>query len=133
MLSRFDGHESLHTHRCMPHSRNFHGGSGPSLPPGASLVVGGLEGPRGLTFGPDGLLYVAEAGHGGTQPTPANCEAVVPPVGPYHGGPTARVSRIESNGTRTTVIGNLPSALSALPSGDTQGVADVRFGSRGRF
>jgi hypothetical protein len=48
-------------------------------------------------------------------------------VGPYHGGPTARVSRIESNGTRTTVIGNLPSAVSALQSGDTQGVADVAF------
>lgn len=99
----------------------------PPLPPGASLVVDGLEGPRGLTFGPDGLLYVAEAGHGGTQPTPANCLAVVPPVGPYHGGPTARVSRIESNGARTTVIGNLPSGVSALPSGDTEGVADVAF------
>ena len=48
-------------------------------------------------------------------------------VGPYHGGPTARISRIESNGTRTTVIGNLPSGTSALPSGDTEGVADVAF------
>ena len=26
----------------------------PPLPPGASLVADGFEGPRGLTFGPDG-------------------------------------------------------------------------------
>jgi hypothetical protein len=40
----------------------------PPIPPGGTLIAGGLEGPRGLTFGPDGLLYVAEAGHGGTDP-----------------------------------------------------------------
>jgi hypothetical protein len=100
---------------------------GPPLPPGASLVAAGLEGPRGLTFGPDGLLYVAEAGLGGTQAAPAGCTPVIPPVGPYHGGPTARVSRIESNRSRTTIIGNLPSAQSSLPSGDTLGAADVVF------
>jgi hypothetical protein len=100
---------------------------GPPLPPGGSLVAAGLEGPRGLTFGPDGLLYVAEAGLGGTQAAPAGCTPVIPPVGPYHGGPTARVSRIESNGSRTTIIGNLPSAQSSLPSGDTLGAADVVF------
>ena len=94
---------------------------------GGSVVASGLQGPRGLTFGPDGLLYVAEAGTGGTQPAPAGCTNVVGPVGPYHGGLTARVSRIESNGTRTTVIDNLPSSISALPSGDTEGVADVAF------
>jgi hypothetical protein len=99
----------------------------PPLPPGASLVKDGLEGPRGLTFGPDGLLYVAEAGLGGTQAAPTGCTPVVPPVGPYHGGLTARVSRIESNGHRTTVIDHLPSTQSSLLSGDTLGAADVVF------
>lgn len=99
----------------------------PPLPPGATLIKDGLEGPRGLTFGPDGLLYVAEAGLGGTQAAPAGCTPVVPPVGPYHGGLSARVSRIESNGHRTTIIDHLPSAQSSLPSGDTLGAADVVF------
>ena len=37
--------------------------SGPSV----TTVVSGLDNPRGLTFAPGGRLYVAEAGHGGTD------------------------------------------------------------------
>src|SRR3984893_7094607 len=43
----------------------------PPLPPGSTVVKDGLEGPRGLTLGPDGLLYVAEAGLGVTEAAPA--------------------------------------------------------------
>src|SRR5258708_33041299 len=90
-----------------------------------SVYATGLEGPRGLKFGPDGALYVAEAGHGGPTSTAGACAQVVPPVGPYHGGKTARISRITGPGQRTTAVSGLPSAISSLPSGDTLGVADV--------
>ena len=100
---------------------------GPPVAPGGTVVASGLEGPRGMTFGPDGLLYFAEAGLGGTQPVPQGCQNVPAPVGPYHGGLTARISRIESNGQRTTVVDGLPSGASSLPTGDTNGAADIAF------
>lgn len=54
-----------------------------------SVYADHLDGPRGLKFGPDGALYVAEAGQGGSELACIN----VPFVGPYHGGPTARISK----------------------------------------
>jgi len=50
-----------------------------------TVVASGLNGPRGLKFGPDGALYVAEAGSGGDS-SGFSCEQVPSPVGPYHGG-----------------------------------------------
>jgi hypothetical protein len=79
--------------------------------------------PRGLKFGPDGYLYVALAGFGGTETT--ECTQVIPPVGPYKGGMTSRIIKISPTGTISTVADKLPSAKNAL--GFTIGVADIEF------
>lgn len=95
------------------------------LSPNATVVASGLEAPRGMRFGPDGDLYVAEAGTGGTNPTSGQCPQVIPPVGPYLGGMNARISKFDKSWNRTTVASGLPSSVDAL--GDLQGVADVQF------
>jgi hypothetical protein len=43
-----------------------------AAPPTIDVVMSGLDNPRGLGFGPEGALYVAEAGKGG-PPGPDNC------------------------------------------------------------
>ena len=97
--------------------------------PVVRIFATGFNNPRGLKFGPDGYLYVAEAGIGGTQSTIGQCQQVIVPVGPYLGSPTgARISRISSAGVRTTFADNLPSSqASELIGGDVEGVSDVAF------
>lgn len=60
----------------------------PPLPANAALVASGLHNPRGLAFGPDGLLYVAEAGGQGEG------ECFDGPEGPVCVGSTGAVARI---------------------------------------
>jgi hypothetical protein len=94
------------------------------LPANATVYASGLNGPRGLVFGPDGALYVAEAGTGGTLSTVGACTQVAGPVGPYAGGSTGRISKI-ANGNTSVVATNLPSTVDQM--GDVSGVADVAF------
>ena len=93
-----------------------------------SVFASGFNNPRGLKFGPDGNLYVAEGGAGGSNSTAGVCDQVVAPIGPYTGGFTARISKITPNGTVSTVADRLPSDQTSAAQGSlVSGVADVAF------
>ena len=101
----------------------------PSSPGGTvSVYAMGLNNPRGLKFGPDGKLYVAEGGTGGTNST-TGCDQVIPPIGPYTGSQTgSRISVIDAQGVRTTVAENIPSSQTNPAMGSlVSGAADVAF------
>ena len=68
---------------------------GGGAPRRGSVVMSGLDNPRGLAWGPEGALYVAEAGNGGTtvraRPFPAARTATAAPARSLGSG-TARRS-----------------------------------------
>ena len=99
--------------------------AGPAV---VTVFASGFNNPRGLRFGPDGYLYVAEGGTGGSNSTIGQCDQV-PAVGPYTGSTTgSRISKISPTGVVSTVIDGLPSSSTNMQSGQlTSGVADVEF------
>ena len=90
------------------------------------VLASGLDSPRKLSFGPDGALYVAEAGRGGTGtsiPSPTQPGAFA-----FYGA-TGAITRIQ-NGVAERVVTGLPSL--ALPDGlDVAGVNDIEFDAYG--
>ena len=87
----------------------------------------GLTSPRGLTFGPDSLLYVVEAGSGGTQVATGTpeCPTHFNIYSPYTAGYSGRVLRVLADGTKQTVADRLPSMTDAY--GGNYGPTDVAF------
>jgi sugar lactone lactonase YvrE len=103
------------------------------------VVANGLHDPRGLAFGPDNELYVAEAGTTvgvfvpppppapNEPPTRTRCE-VYWPVGPKTPGFDGHITRIAHDGTAQVVAENMPSAAAnRLIGGDRLGVAALAF------
>jgi sugar lactone lactonase YvrE len=104
--------------------------AGSALSPNVTVLASGLNNPRGLTFGPDGNLYIAEGGTGGaSSTTPGQCAQVVAPVGPYHGGFTARILKLApTGGTPTVVASGLPSSQTSPALGNLMsGIAALSF------
>jgi hypothetical protein len=91
---------------------------------GVQVVMSGLDNPRGMALGPEGALYVAEAGRGGSGP----CQVVVPPDGPACFGLTGAVSRLW-DGEQTRVVAGLPSTVTA--TGQSNGPTDISLLGRG--
>jgi hypothetical protein len=90
-----------------------------------TVVAEGLNNPRGITFAPDGTLYVAEAGKGGSGP----CQAG--PEGRTCFGKSGSITRIRYGQQRRVVTG-LPS-LAAPDGSQATGPIDVGTDRRGKL
>jgi hypothetical protein len=98
-------------------------GGGMSAQAGWTVVMSGLDHPRGMAIGPEGGLYVAEAGRGGSGP----CQIVLPNEPPRCFGLTGAISRLWK-GVQERVVTGLPSQANA--PGAT-GPHDISFIGRG--
>ena len=88
------------------------------------VIASGLDNPRGLAFGPDGALYVVEAGRGGNS---SLCLPLPDQPGTRCYGPSGAVTRITGLGIHRRVVTGLPSLAPA--SGDqATGPHDIAFG-----
>jgi hypothetical protein len=92
----------------------------------AETVMSGLANPRGLTFGPDGTLYVAEAGAGG------NGAVIMLGSGAQAGyGQTGAISSYH-NGVQQQVFSGLPS-LAPVGGQQAEGPNEVAFDASGNL
>jgi hypothetical protein len=91
------------------------------------LVLGDLANPRALTFGPEGALYVAEAGRGGAPLNSGPCFVLMTQTMCY--GPTGAVTRLW-HGMRERVATGLPS-YAQVNSGRAEGPNGISINGLG--
>jgi hypothetical protein len=89
------------------------------------VVASGLDSPRGLSFGPDGTLYVAEAGTGGAGP------CFTHPLGELCFGTSGALTQVSKHGRQKRVLTGLPSfSLTGTP--EVFGPSDVGYAGGGK-
>ena len=90
------------SHELHDHESHDHG-HGPNGAVTVSTVASGFDNPRGLAFGEEGQLYVAEAGKGGPACVPGG------PEGPICPGLTGAISVITPSGSHHRIVNGLAS------------------------
>ena len=93
-----------------------------------TTIVDGISNARGVSFGPDGSLYVAEPGIGGNgncQPSPSTL------FQPICAGNSGSLVKVAPDGTKQRLLNNFES-LAEQPSGNQgAGIQDIQFDSQG--
>lgn len=90
------------------------------------VLASGLNSPRGLSFDPNGVLYVTEAGRGGDG---ASIPSPSAPGAQLFYGDTGAITRIQ-NGVVERVVTGLPS-LAMSDGTDASGIQDIEFDACG--
>ena len=100
---------------------------GPAAQASVSVVMSNLDNPRGLAWGPEGALYVAEAGN---QTMKGPCAPVPRGQNCYSG--TGAITRLWK-GTQERVASGLPSHVLVTATGpsDVTGPHDISFQGKG--
>jgi hypothetical protein len=95
----------------------------PPLPDGWTVVVSGLDSPRGVAVAADGSISVAESGAGGTDPCIEH-----PEVGHMCFGPSGGISQVK-DGAATRLVDGLMSGVAE--TGETLGPSGVAVAADG--